>query len=312
MRQGRTWRRPGSRDLLLSASVLWAVVVATSAGLPVVGAGLDKFFMSKGDRAAWYDRLLGWWLWLEDNPLQRLLPVVAERIARLVDRLLGTGAGPGGFLKRSTLTTFAFAIICAQLGRAWDYGLGLHLLRPNPNFVRYAALFPILALVYYPFNTLTLVLSRWVLRRVRTSGALEGILWLVLNAGLAAALAWFCAALVVPGRILVGLASPSPFDPLSCLRYYPIWLIENFRQTHSHKYLLMAASMLLPILTFSTLLVLLLICRLALNLAKRFLHVLIEENAPNQLPVFTALAFLVSLGNAIGAATVQVAKVVSQ
>jgi hypothetical protein len=287
------------------------VVVATSAALPIVGAGLDRFFMPKQERSAWYDRLLAWWLWLEDNPVQALLPVVAERIVRVVDGLLGYGRGPRGFLKRSVFTTIAVAFTCAQLGRVWDHGLSLSLLRPTDNSARLAALFPLLALVYYPFNTLTLLLGRWTFRRVKTASAVGGILWLAVNVALAAALAWICAAFVMPGRAVVGLDSPVDLDVWWCLRFYPVWLINNFSHYHSHKYLLMSAGMLLPTLAFSLLLIALLGSKLALGMAKRFLQVLIEDNAPNQLPVFTALAFLASLGNVIAAATLQVAKAVA-
>lgn len=256
----------------------------------------------------WYDRLLGWWLVLEDSGVGKFPALVAGRLAAGLDWLVGSGRALC-FARRTVAMSAVATLLCAELGRIWDYGVpgafSAHEHDPFP----YLQIFGLLTVANYPFNMAALLSTRWVLKRVKRTGTLGGVLWIVSDVALAAALAWLCAAFVVPGRRVVGLQHESSLDMLLwSLRYYPLWLLENFRSFHSHKYLLMSASMLIPIAFFGAVLLGLLLAKLALQAAKRFLQVLIEEHAPGQLPVFTALAFLASLANAAALAAMQVLK----
>jgi hypothetical protein len=288
--------------------VFWALVIGISAGLAGVGAGLDKYFMPKHDRVRWYDRLLGWWLSLEDSGLGTLPARIAERLASALDWLLGRGSARR-FLTRTLVLSAVSTLLCAGLGRVWDYGLPAAFTEHRANPFPYVQFFALLAVANYPFNMAALLTTRAVLGKVARSGTATGVLWIVGNVALAATLAWLCAAFVVPGRHVIGLGQESLVGMLWwSLVHYPLWLLAHFQDFHSHKYLLMSASMLIPIAFFGALLLGLFLAKLALEIAKRFLQVLIEEHAPGQLPVFTALAFLASLANAVALAALQLAK----
>ncbi len=90
------------------------------------------------------------------------------------------------------------------------------------------------------------------------------------NLSIAGAMAWICAAMVIPGRILVGFEDYAGKTDLALrMRHYPQWLVLNFRAYHSHKYFLLSASMLAPIAVLATVLFLLFAAKCALEGAKR-------------------------------------------
>lgn len=288
--------------------VFWSLVLAVSAVLPALGAGLDKFFMTKESRTAWYDSLLRWWMWLEDSPVATLPSRAAAGFGSMLDRVLGLPSSGARFLLRSIFTSLMATGLCVLVGRAWDHGFRRLLQYDEENLASYLTLFPLLTIANYPFDMATLLSTRWVLRRAERSAPLLGVLWISADVAFAILLAWACAALVIPGRIAVGFERFDGIVDLETrMQEYPRWLISHFQSFHSHKYLLMSASMLIPTAIFGILFVTLLLAKLALGIGKRFLQALIEEHSPAQLPVFTALAFLASLGNAVAMVTVKVA-----
>lgn len=287
----------------------WQVFIALSAVPPALGAGLDKFFMTRGERARWYDRLLKCWLLVDESRLLRLPSVAAEGFARSIDSVLGPPRLSRRFVVRSAIFSFCATVACVAAGRAWDYGLiestRTHASRPLTYLFLF---FPILAAANYPFDLAAVLTSRWVLGRIRACSGIVGIFWVAINLSMALVMAWTCAAMVVPGRILVGLEHFTNYgDLILRMAWYPRWLIQNFQSYHSHKYLLLSASMLVPIAVLALVLLMLCIAKLALEVAKRMLQVLLEDNKPDQLPVLAAAGFLVSIANVIVTAVVKVA-----
>lgn len=294
----------GSAVMESGGGLSWLAPLAVCLVLAPLGAGIDKHFMSRQARSAWYDRCMSWWLTLEQSSFDTLPSRTARRFGVCLDCALAVNQTLGRRVLRLLLISAVALVVTTQAGRVWDQGWTSALTTAPQSWSTYLVLFPLIAIASAPADIATIVITRALLRKMQKASLVGVAGWVVVDLALALFLACIAAGAVVPARILLNMADyPGPFGLLEQTARYPLWLWQNFEEHHSHKYLLLASSMLIPSALLVGTVFVLGLSKVAVKVVRTFLQVLLEQHSPHELPVFTTVAFLITLCNGVVTAT---------